>query len=59
MDWGMKNRLSQLIKPDGPLLELKTSLLSLFPFINSVFAFFLLYMLVPNRRVRFVLACVV
>ncbi len=39
---------------DGPLLELKTSLLSLFPFINSVFAFFLLYMLVPNRRVRFV-----
>ena len=39
---------------EGPLLEMKTSLLSLFPFINSVFAFFLLYMLVPNRRVRFV-----
>ncbi len=39
---------------DGPLLEMKTSLLSFFPFINSIFAFFLLYMLVPNRRVRFV-----
>ena len=39
---------------EGPLLELKTRMLSLFPFINSVFAFFLLYMLVPNRRVRFV-----
>ncbi len=39
---------------EGPLLELKTRLLSFFPFINSIFAFFLLYMLVPNRRVRFV-----
>jgi membrane protein len=39
---------------EGALLELKTRLLSFFPFINSVFAFFLLYMLVPNRRVRFV-----
>lgn len=39
---------------DGPLLELKTILLSFLPFLNSVFAFFLLYMLVPNLRVRFV-----
>ena len=39
---------------EGPLLELKTRLLSYIPVINSVFAFFLLYMLVPNRRVRFV-----
>jgi membrane protein len=39
---------------EGPLLELKTRLLSFFPVINSIFAFFLLYMLVPNRRVRFV-----
>ncbi|MCX6179448.1 MAG: YihY family inner membrane protein [Chlorobiales bacterium] len=38
---------------EGPLLELKTRLLSYLPFINSVFAFFLLYMLVPNCRVRF------
>ncbi len=38
----------------GPLLEMKTSFLSFFPFINSIVAFFLLYMLVPNRRVRFV-----
>jgi len=38
---------------EGPLLELKTRLLSYLPFINSIFAFFLLYMLVPNRRVRF------
>ncbi len=37
----------------GPLLEMKPSFLSLFPVINSVVAFFLLYMLVPNRRVRF------
>ncbi len=39
---------------EGPLLELKTRLLSFLPFINSIFAFFLLYMLVPNRRVRFI-----
>ncbi len=39
---------------EGPLLELKTILLSFLPFLNSVFAFFLLYMLVPNRRVRFI-----
>ena len=38
----------------GPLLEMKTGFLSFFPFINSIVAFFLLYMLVPNRRVRFV-----
>jgi membrane protein len=38
---------------EGPLLEVKTRLLSYFPFINSILAFFLLYMLVPNRRVRF------
>lgn len=43
-----------MVFTDGPLLELKTRLLSFFPFINSVAAFFLLYMLVPNRRVRFV-----
>ena len=39
---------------EGPLLEVKTILLSFLPFINSILAFFLLYMLVPNRRVRFV-----
>jgi len=39
---------------EGPLLEVKTILLSCLPFINSILAFFLLYMLVPNRRVRFV-----
>ena len=39
---------------EGPLLALKTQLLSFLPFINSVVAFFLLYMLVPNCRVRFV-----
>jgi len=39
---------------EGPLLEIKTILLSFLPFINSILAFFLLYMLVPNRRVRFV-----
>jgi len=39
---------------EGPLLELKTKLLSYLPFFNSIVAFFLLYMLVPNRRVRFV-----
>ena len=38
---------------EGPLLELKTRLLSYLPFLNSILAFFLLYMLVPNRRVRF------
>ncbi|TLU83577.1 MAG: YihY family inner membrane protein [Chlorobium sp.] len=39
---------------EGPLLEVKTILLSFFPFINSILAFFLLYMLVPNRKVRLV-----
>ncbi len=39
---------------EGPLLEFKTILLSYLPFFNSIVAFFLLYMLVPNRRVRFV-----
>ena len=39
---------------EGPLLEVKTILLSYLPFINSILALFLLYMLVPNRRVRFV-----
>jgi len=38
---------------EGPMLEVKTRLLSYLPFINSVVAFFLLYMLVPNCRVRF------
>jgi membrane protein len=39
---------------EGALLEVKTQLLSYIPFVNSIVAFFLLYMLVPNRRVRFV-----
>jgi membrane protein len=38
---------------EGPLLELKTRVLSFLPFINSILAFFLLYILVPNCRVRF------
>ncbi len=37
----------------GPLLELKARLLSLIPFINSILAFSLLYLTVPNRKVRF------
>jgi membrane protein len=38
----------------GPLLEMRTRLLSYVPFFNSVVAFSLLYMLVPNRKVRVV-----
>lgn len=37
---------------EGPLHELKTRLISFLPFVNSLVAFFLLYILVPNRRVR-------
>ncbi|NTU67310.1 MAG: YihY family inner membrane protein [Chlorobiaceae bacterium] len=37
----------------GPLLEMQSRLLSLIPFINSILAFSLLYLLVPNRKVRF------
>lgn len=39
---------------EGALLEMKTRLLSYIPFLNSIVALFLLYMLVPNRKVRFV-----
>ncbi|ASQ90210.1 hypothetical protein CHL67_04065 [Prosthecochloris sp. GSB1] len=39
---------------EGPLLEVRTRILSYLPLVNSFLAFFLLYMLVPNRRVRFV-----
>ncbi|MEI6847332.1 MAG: YihY family inner membrane protein [Chlorobiaceae bacterium] len=39
---------------EGSLLALKTRLLSFLPFLNTVIALFLLYMLVPNCRVRFV-----
>jgi membrane protein len=35
------------------LLEMKVRLLSFVPFFNTAIAFFLLYMLVPNRKVRF------
>lgn len=42
-----------MIFTEGQMLQLKIRLLSYIPFINSVLAFFLLYMLVPNRRVRF------
>jgi membrane protein len=35
------------------LLEMKVRLLSFVPFFNTIVAFFLLYMLVPNRKVRF------
>lgn len=37
----------------GPLLEMRTRILSYIPVFNSVLAFSLLYMLVPNRKVRF------
>lgn len=37
---------------EGPLLELKMRLISFLPFLNSLAAFFLLYVLVPNRRVK-------
>ncbi|NTV01609.1 MAG: YihY family inner membrane protein [Chlorobiaceae bacterium] len=37
----------------GPLLEMKARMLSFIPFINSILAFSLLYLLVPNRKVRF------
>jgi len=36
----------------GPLLEMKMGLLLYVPFFNTVVALFLLYMLVPNRKVR-------
>ncbi|TLU82736.1 MAG: YihY family inner membrane protein [Chlorobium sp.] len=39
---------------EGPLIALKARFFSYIPFLNSIVAFFLLYMLVPNRRVRFV-----
>ena len=42
-----------MVFTEGPLLAFKARLLSLVPFFNSIFAFFLLYMLVPNCRVRF------
>lgn len=42
-----------LIFTEGPLLAFKARLLTLVPFFNSILAFFLLYMLVPNCRVRF------
>jgi membrane protein len=38
---------------EGPLLEMRTRLFSLIPFLNSIIALLLLYMVVPNRRVRF------
>ena len=38
---------------EGPLLEMRTRILSYLPLVNSFLAFFLLYMLVPNRRVKF------
>lgn len=38
---------------EGPLLEMRTRILSYLPLVNSFLAFFLLYMLVPNHRVRF------
>ncbi|ACD90571.1 MAG: YihY family inner membrane protein [Chlorobium limicola] len=37
---------------EGPLLELKIRLISFLPFVNSLLSFLLLYMLVPNRRVK-------
>lgn len=40
------------------LLEMKVRLLSFVPFFNTAIAFFLLYMLVPNRKVRFTHALV-
>jgi membrane protein len=43
-----------MVFTEGSMFELKTRLLSFLPFINSIIAFFLLYMLVPNCRVRFV-----
>lgn len=38
---------------NGPLVELKRLLLVSLPFFNTITALFLLYMLVPNRRVKF------
>lgn len=38
---------------EGALLEMKTRVLLYVPVFNSAIAFFLLYMLVPNRKVRF------
>ncbi|NTU90741.1 MAG: YihY family inner membrane protein [Chlorobiaceae bacterium] len=42
---------------EGALLEMKTRLLSLIPVLNSIVTFTLLYLIVPNRKVRFVHAC--
>jgi membrane protein len=36
------------------LIEMKMRLLTFVPFFNTAIAFFLLYMLVPNRKVRFI-----
>jgi membrane protein len=38
---------------EGPLPELRTRLVSFVPILNSIVAFSLLYLIVPNRRVRF------
>ena len=38
---------------EGPFLEMRTRILSYLPLLNSFLAFFLLYMLVPNHRVKF------
>ncbi|MBN1278424.1 MAG: YihY family inner membrane protein [Chlorobium sp.] len=37
---------------EGPLRELKMRFISFLPFMNSLAAFFLLYSLVPNRKVK-------
>ncbi len=39
---------------EGPLLGIRARILSYLPLVNSFLAFFLLYMLVPNHRVRFI-----
>ncbi len=39
---------------EGPLLGIRARILSYLPLLNSFLAFFLLYMLVPNHRVRIV-----
>ena len=42
-----------MVFSEGQLLEMKMRLISFLPFMNSLAAFFLLYVLVPNCRVKF------
>lgn len=46
-------RMVPTVFTEGPLLEMKMRLISFLPFMNSLRLFLLLYVLVPNCRVKF------